>query len=131
VAVRTSGEVVLAMPYKPMHPCRQPGCPELIPPGEKYCAKHKKLHPEEVRSAYHRGYNRRWQKASKAFLQSHPLCEHCLKEGRYTKATVVDHITPHRGDPKLFWDQSNWQALCKHCHDQKTRNEDETPKYHY
>lgn len=119
------------MPYKPLHPCREPGCPELIPVGQKYCAKHKAMHPEEVRSAYRRGYNRRWQKASKAFLQAHPLCEECLKHGRYTKATVVDHIVPHHGDQKLFWDQNNWQALCKKCHDKKIRNEDETPTYHY
>jgi 5-methylcytosine-specific restriction protein A len=50
---------------------------------------------------------------------------------RYVKATVVDHIIPHRGDPTLFWDESNWQPLCKKCHDQKTRNEEGTPTYHY
>jgi 5-methylcytosine-specific restriction protein A len=33
---------------------------------------------------------------------------------------VVDHIIPHRGDQYLFWDQENWQALCKDCHDRKT-----------
>ena len=32
------------------------------------------------------------------------------------KATDVDHIIAHRGDPKLFWDQSNWRALCHSCH---------------
>lgn len=40
-----------------------------------------------------------------------------LKLGRYVAATVVDHIVPHRGDMKLFWDRDNWQALCKACHD--------------
>ncbi|WP_289184903.1 HNH endonuclease [uncultured Parasutterella sp.] len=24
----------------------------------------------------------------------------------------------------MFWDESNWQALCKHCHDVKTAKED-------
>ena len=33
---------------------------------------------------------------------------------------VIDHIIPHRGDPILFWDRSNWQPLCKDCHDHKT-----------
>jgi 5-methylcytosine-specific restriction endonuclease McrA len=28
----------------------------------------------------------------------------------------VDHIIPHRGDDRLFWDRSNWQALCAHHH---------------
>jgi len=34
-----------------------------------------------------------------------------------TAASVVDHIVAHRGDQELFWDQSNWQSLCKPCHD--------------
>lgn len=39
-------------------------------------------------------------------------------------AIIVDHIIPHRGDMKLFWDEDNWQSLCKHCHDVKTAKED-------
>ena len=38
-------------------------------------------------------------------------------------AQVVDHIIPHRGDPSLMWDESNWQSLCKPCHDSKTAGE--------
>ena len=30
---------------------------------------------------------------------------------------VVDHIKPHRGDPDLFWDKANLQAVCKSWHD--------------
>jgi len=55
----------------------------------------------------------------------------CMTEGRYTRATVVDHIKPHRGDRELFWDQSNWQALCKAHHDKKTGLEDSRPTYQY
>lgn len=40
----------------------------------------------------------------------------CQERGRITAATVVDHITPHKGDTALFWDQSNWQSLCASCH---------------
>lgn len=47
------------------------------------------------------------------------------------KAEVVDHIVPHRGDEKLFWDESNWQALCKRCHDSKTMTEDRYQEYKY
>jgi 5-methylcytosine-specific restriction protein A len=54
-----------------------------------------------------------------------------MKEGRYVKATDVDHIKPHRGDNVLFWDQSNWQSLCHRHHSVKTRNEDHTPEYKY
>lgn len=119
------------MPYRPKVPCKHPGCAELVEPGVRYCEKHKALHPEEVRSREGRGYGSRWRKASKVYLQSHPLCVQCMKEDRYVRATVVDHIVPHRGDQKLFWDQSNWQALCKPCHDRKTGKEDSRPTYRY
>ena len=42
----------------------------------------------------------------------------------YTRATVVDHIRPHKGNRELFWDRTNWQSLCKQCHDRKTLTED-------
>ncbi|EGC00370.2 HNH endonuclease [Pseudomonas sp. TJI-51] len=64
-----------------------------------------------------RGYNYKWQKARERHLLDHPLCVYCARFGRTTAATVVDHVTPHRGDMTLFWDQSNWQSLCKPCHD--------------
>ena len=119
------------MPYRSKTPCRHPGCPELVPYGTKYCQAHKALHPEDVRSAAERGYGRAWQKASKRFLQAHPFCVICEREGRFTKAMVVDHTIPHRGDRELFWNQENWQPLCKHHHDVKTRNEDHNQEYHF
>jgi 5-methylcytosine-specific restriction protein A len=51
------------------------------------------------------------------------LCVECLKENRLTPAEVVDHIKPHRGDPQLFWDVSNWQSLCVAHHNIKTAKE--------
>ena len=96
---------VMDMPYKPMVPCSHPGCPNLVPEGQKYCEEHKSLHSEENRSAAARGYNARWRRESKKFLQLHPLCQDCLCHSIAAPATVVDHIVPHRGDPKLFWDK--------------------------
>lgn len=119
------------MPYRPNTPCKHNGCPKLVSYGTKYCDEHKPLHPVEVRSAGARGYSRQWRKASKAFLQTHPLCEKCKAEGRLTKATVVDHVKPHRGNQDLFWDRGNWQALCKHCHDVKTATEERYVEYRY
>lgn len=66
-------------------------------------------------SAQARGYTYAWQKASKRFLLDNPTCARCAAD-----AQVVDHIQPHRGDPVLFWEYTNWQALCKRCHDRKT-----------
>lgn len=40
----------------------------------------------------------------------------CLAQGRITKATVVDHIIPHRGNKTLFNDPANLQSLCVKCH---------------
>ena len=54
-----------------------------------------------------------------------------MKEGRYVLATDVDHIVPHRGDPVLFWDQSNWQALCHSHHSIKTSTRDMHPEYRF
>lgn len=65
-------------------------------------------------------YSYRWQKASKAFLAMHPLCQCPLcDEGRIRVrvSEVVDHRVPHRGDMVKFWDRANWQALNKVCHD--------------
>ena len=119
------------MPYRSRIPCRHPGCPELVPCGQRYCDRHRPLHVGEARSAAQRGYGSKWQKASRQYLAAHPLCVRCLMEGRTTAASVVDHIVPHRGDMRLFWDESNWQPLCKRHHDVKTRNEDHDKEYHY
>ena len=73
---------------------------------------------------YQRGYNSEWRRARALFLADHPICEECKREGKASAATVVDHIVPHKGNKALFWDESNWQALCKHCHDVKTAKED-------
>ena len=64
-----------------------------------------------------RGYGRRWQAARLRHLAREPLCRYCAAQGRTRAATVVDHIAPHRGDSARFWDSSNWQSLCKPCHD--------------
>lgn len=68
-------------------------------------------------SSTERGYGSRWQRAREGWLRSNPLCVMCAAEGRTERATVVDHIKPHRGDMKLFWDATNWQSLCKQHHD--------------
>jgi len=104
------------MPRKPQRPCRHPGCPNLS--DGVYCAEHRGLYARE--NAAQRGYHSRWRAARIRYLRKHPLCVLCLNAGKASAATVVDHIIPHRGNQQLFWDMTNWQALCKSCHDQKT-----------
>lgn len=77
-----------------------------------------------------RGYGWRWQQARLPYLQKNPLCAYCARLGYHTAATIVDHIIPHHGDPVLFWDQDNWQPLCKPCHDSiKKAEENQANKY--
>lgn len=92
---------------------------------------HEKIHRNDRVTSTSRGYDSRWKRERKRFLKVHPLCEYCKKQGKFVKASVVDHVVPHRGDEQLFWDESNWQALCKNCHDSKTMTEDRYQEYHY
>ena len=60
--------------------------------------------------------SQKWRKARKRFLKQNPLCVYCQRSGRTSAATIVDHIVPHKNNKKLFWNEKNWQALCKNCH---------------
>lgn len=75
-------------------------------------------------SANERGYTWRWTKARNTFLLRNPLCRIHEQRGQVVAATVVDHIIPHKGDQALFWDTSNWQSLCKRCHDSTKQAEE-------
>nr|DAZ00322.1 MAG TPA: HNH endonuclease [Caudoviricetes sp.] len=110
------------MPHTPMRPCRHPGCPGFCKPGQVYCPTHAPEFSSDAQrgSAAFRGYDHKWQVARRRYLQNNPLCAACMKKDRLEPATVVDHIIPHRGNPRLFWDERNWQPLCKSCHDRKT-----------
>ena len=76
-------------------------------------------------SAWHYLYNTaRWIKGRRRFLDKHPLCLYCQRRGLVRAATIVDHVIPHKGDERLFFDESNWQPLCKTCHDQVKQAEE-------
>ncbi len=114
------------MPRKPKRPCSYPGCPELT--DRQYCDQHQ----AKISRAYNKErdpeagklYGRQWQRARKQYLVEHPFCVQCAAEDHLVPATEVDHIVPHKGDRKLFWDKTNWQPLCKPCHSRKTAKED-------
>lgn len=110
------------MPWKPKSICNYPGCQTLT--HDRYCEEHKKEMTRKQNERSSKLYTYQWRKASKDFLRRHPLCIHCERTGRITPATEVDHIKPHGGDQKLFWDKRNWQPLCKSCHSKKTAKED-------
>ena len=131
------------MTQYPKRPCAWQGCHEYALPGKSYCEVHQKqwnsiannkqklrrLHErlnEERKDFRERSklYNNdRWKRSRALFLQLHPWCEECKKQGKLVPATDVDHIVSHRGDMSLFWDMGNWQALCHECHARKTYRE--------
>ena len=73
--------------------------------------------PEWRGSAHSRGYSRSWARASARYKQLHPICIGCLAVSKLSKTDVVDHIVPHKGNPALFWNENNWQPLCRWHHD--------------
>ena len=116
------------MPHKPKKPCTYPGCPALVENGSR-CEKHRRQEQrrqdEQRGTSTQRGYDSRWRKARKMYLAQHPLCmcKECATLPVPLPANVVDHIVPHKGDYDLFWDEDNWQAMNKKCHDKKTAKE--------
>lgn len=64
-----------------------------------------------------RGYDSKFQAERAVFLKAHPHCVMCGAPSH-----VVDHKTPHKGDKRLFWSRSNWQALCTPCHSSRKQS---------
>lgn len=109
--------------------CGFPGCQKLAQ--GYYCPEHraladrrkaeggKKLFRGTQRKAsaqWHSLYSSaRWRAMRSRFLAGHPVCVQCG-----ARATVADHIVPHRGDVSLFYNEANLQALCARCHSAKT-----------
>ncbi|MBM1688832.1 HNH endonuclease [Sulfitobacter geojensis] len=80
-----------------------------------------KRHDRKRPTAAQRGYNNAWRKARDAFLK---INDRCAWPRCGALATVVDHIVAHRGDKVRFWDRSNWQPLCKPCHDRRKQKQE-------
>lgn len=104
-------------------PCKHPGCKNLTT--GVYCDIHKKELTRGTTTKFAHMYNGTWKKRRVEYL-TRPENFYCRKCGN--PATEVDHITPHEGDWSLFWDESNWQPLCKRCHSQKTMRENNSKR---
>jgi 5-methylcytosine-specific restriction endonuclease McrA len=89
--------------------------------------------PEERRRQYERTRRattewrawygtQRWKDLRQSILaRDHYKCQitGVMLLGKYPAANspVVDHKTPHRGDPDLFWDPNNLHAVSRDWHD--------------
>lgn len=69
----------------------------------------------------------RWRRLRAEQLAAEPLCRLCAEEGRTTRATVCDHVEPHRGDVDAFW-RGPFQSLCdeapQRCHSRVKQREE-------
>lgn len=114
------------MPRKPKRPRSYPGCPKLVE--GQYCDKHKKLTDSQYnkygRDEFTKSFYKtpEWRYARKKQLDTYPFCVECLKEGKRTKATMVDHIVPIKQGGERFA-PSNLQSLCWSCHSRKSVKE--------
>ena len=114
------------MASKPLRPCKHTGCPELTREG--WCPRHRPKHTRRTSAEYHSWYGKPiWTKRLRPEqLAREPFCRTCAakyspSDPRHrTRATVVDHVIPFRGDWELFVNPRNHQSLCKSCHDRKT-----------
>jgi len=104
-----------------------------------YCQEHERQKERQQRASSNaRGYTWQWSKPGglrDRFLDQYPICgmrpggqtpvlSQCFVDGIRTPADVVDHVVPHRGDPRLFDDaDGNWQSLCRSCHARKSQTE--------
>lgn len=114
------------MPRKPKRPCSYPGCPRLVE--GRYCEEHQRLINQQY-NAYGRDEISKefykspaWLLARKRQLDRQPFCEECLKAGKRTKATMVDHIIPIRQGGDRYAAE-NLQSLCWSCHSRKSVEE--------
>lgn len=112
----------------PKKPCAHPGCFRLVDVGSAYCETHAaqdkrdRDRPSDAKRADKP--SRKWYKR-KAWsgkggrrerqLAQEPLCRLCPDYSKQ-RATVADHVIPHREDHALFW-FGELQSLCKSCHD--------------
>lgn len=92
--------------------------------------------PRKPKSTYHndtdnrelrkKAYNdSRWRKVRQTYIQNHPLCEECLKEGKVYAGTLEDPLqVHHKRTPfangtinyELLLDDRNLETICSYHH---------------
>ena len=68
-------------------------------------------------------FTREWKEIRAGQLFAEPYCRRCKRRSALVKATVVNHIEPHRGDWTKFI-AGPFESLCKTCHDSEVQREE-------
>lgn len=112
------------MPKRSRRPCSHSGCPELT--DSRYCERHKRESDANY-NRYQRDpdtskrYGRAWKRIRDRYIQAHPLCEMCTRDGKLTPAEQVHHVVAlSRGGTN---DVTNLMSLCSSCHSTITARE--------
>lgn len=99
--------------------------------------------PRKPKSTFHndtvrreirkKAYNdSRWRKVRQTYLQAHPLCEECLREGKVYAGTLDDPLqVHHKKSPfqneavnyDLLLDDNNLETICSRHHALKHQEE--------
>ena len=85
----------------------------------RFCEEHAKAEAKRYEKydrdpAVRRRYGRAWKRIRDSYVQQHPLCEVCQKDGRLVAAEEVHHKVPlSEGGTHA---RDNLIALCKSCH---------------
>lgn len=90
--------------------------PTFRPAGNLTKSESRRVHDARRGSARERGYDSRWDAASRGHLKHHPLCAYCDLVDEVKAADLTDHLYPHRGDRALFWNRAYWVSSCNDCH---------------
>jgi len=107
------------MPDRAPSFCVVPGCSVLTP--RRRCPSHQ-VDQEHSRRNFdvRRWYrSKRWKGLRVQILQAQAST--CARCRRITPRLEIDHVIKHQGNPDVFWDRFNLQALCRTCHQKKTR----------
>lgn len=116
--------IMAIMPYAPNKPCVSPGCPALVPPGQKSCAMHRaeqQLAYNRQRPAYHQFYHSpEWRNFRRYALAT--LGRRCVDCG-CTDRIQLDHILPVKDRPDLALEITNVAPRCASCHSRRTAME--------
>ena len=110
-----SAHLALHKPTK--RPCSFPGCPRLT--NGRFCEEHAKAEAKRYEQydrdpETRRRYGRVWKRIRDAYVQQHPVCELCQRDGRLVTTEEVHHKVPLAEGGTH--DRNNLISLCKACH---------------
>jgi 5-methylcytosine-specific restriction protein A len=115
------------MPDAPSRPCVTVGCPNVATYRGRCptCAtrRNRAREAEPLRDLY---ASPQWRRLRAQVLREADYicqCDDCQRAGLVLPANTVDHVRPHRGNSRVFWDRANLRAMSAECHSRKTAGE--------